>query len=334
MDTINRFTTADGRHIYSLPVRSFPNLTNNVMIVDDGSRQIMIDCGSGFHHANDDLVAGFKALNDAYATSFSFESIDALWITHGHIDHFGGLPFLRQHNPHLPVGIHILDRRVISNHEERVMMAVSRLKGFLLRAGVAEPLTSELINVYLFSKSYFQSQPIDFTLDEGDTLDDIGIIHVPGHCPGLVCLRVDDILLSTDHILSRITPHQAPESITTNMGLGHYLHSLAKVEKLEGISLAIGAHEEPIADFKGRIAEIRQSHDKRLGRVLHACTQPRTITEINDILFPGVKSFHILLALEETGAHVEYLYERGMLIAANPAAIEKDPYAVIQYVRV
>ena len=54
-----------------------------------------------------------------------------------------------------------------------------------------------------------------------------------------LCLQVDDVLLTADHILSYTTPHQAPESITNNMGLGHYLASLDKIAALDGIETAI-----------------------------------------------------------------------------------------------
>jgi hypothetical protein len=48
-------------------------------------------------------------------------------------------------------------------------------------------------------------------------------------------------------------------------------------------------------------------------------------------LFGRRDHYHILLALEEAGAHVEYLYLRGELVAANVAEIERDPQAIIQY---
>ena len=45
--------------------------------------------------------------------------------------------------------------------------------------------------------------------------------------------------------------------------------------------------------------------------------KPRTIYEISKALFPDVNGFNDLLALEETGAHVEYLYQRGNLSIDN-----------------
>lgn len=331
MKQLQKFTTGNGRKIYSFPVQSFPSLVNNIYIISDGDQLILVDCGSGFAQANDELAAGFTAVAQKFNEAVSLEAISHILITHGHIDHFGGLPFVRQFTD-APIGIHILDRRVISNHEERAIFASSRLDTFLEGAGVSEKRRQELMQVYLFAKQYYQSTPVQFSLEEGTpTVGGIDVFHVPGHCPGQVCLLVDDILLTADHILSRITPHQAPESITNNMGLGHYLDSLTKIEQVDGVRLALGGHEEPMDDVYGRIQAIKQSHDSRLNKVLEICREPKSLADISRDLFGKVESYHVLLALEETGAHVEYLYQRGELIAANLDEIEQTHHPIIQY---
>jgi glyoxylase-like metal-dependent hydrolase (beta-lactamase superfamily II) len=331
MKTVQHFPTNNGRSVYAIPVRSFPGLVTNCYVISDGSQLILVDTGSGMDQANKDLLAGFTAVSDQFRESIRLEDIDTILLTHGHIDHFGGLPFVRQYTD-APVGIHILDRRVVSNHEERVVFAARRLENFLEEAGVSASRREGLMSIYLFGKTYYSSMPTQFLLDEAEpTVGDIGVFHTPGHCPGQVCLQVDDLLLTADHILSRITPHQAPESITTHMGLNHYLDALTKIEGLPGISLALGGHEEPMADLDGRIRQIKQVHQERLEKVLALCHQPRSIAEVSLELFGPVESYHILLALEEAGAHVEYLYQRGELVAANLDEIEATSHPVVRY---
>lgn len=332
--TVERYLTNNGRTIYSFPVRSFAGLVNNVIVISDGDQRILVDCGSGLEQANQDLLAGFVALAETYGEPISLATIDTILITHGHIDHFGGLPFVRQFTD-APIGVHILDRSVLSNHEERAIFAARRLEAFLEQAGVAEKHRQELMAVYAFGKTYYRSTPVQFLLEEGQpTVGDIGVIHVPGHSPGLVCLQVDDILLTADHVLSRITPHQAPESITTNMGLGHYLDSLDHIVRAtSNVALGLGGHEAPIADLPGRVAEIRRAHEERLDKVLACAREPKSIADISLELFGRVGSYHVLLALEETGAHVEYLYERGELVAANVAELEATSHPVVLYQR-
>jgi glyoxylase-like metal-dependent hydrolase (beta-lactamase superfamily II) len=333
---VQQFTTSEGRRIYSFPVRSFPGLVNNIYIISDGDKLFLVDTGSGMDSTNEELLAGVTAVAEQYEP-ITLADMDAILITHGHIDHFGGLPFVRQFT-NAPIGIHILDRRVISNHEERVIVASSSLNNFLESAGVSKKRRRELMQVYLFSKNYYRSMPVQFLLEEGTpTVGGMDVFHVPGHCPGQVCLRVDDVLLTADHVLSKTTPHQAPETITNNMGLGHYLASLDKIAALDGVRLALGGHEKPIGegygqDLYGRIQAIKQAHQERLAKIVAICREPKSIADISKELFGRVESYHVLLALEETGAHVEYLYQRGELVAANLAEIEQAQHPVIQYI--
>lgn len=327
------FETTAGRRIYSFPVQSFPTLVNNIYLIDDGQGLILVDCGSGMERANADLLAGFEAVNERFGRAFRLSDVATILITHGHIDHFGGLNFVRAHTD-APIGVHVLDRRVLSNHEERVVFAYRRLETFLEGAGVSAEQRERLMSVYLFAKTYYRSTPVQFLLEEGRPIvGGIGVYHVPGHCPGQVCLHVDDVLLTADHVLSRITPHQAPESITQHMGLSHYLASLAKIEGLASVRLGLGGHEDPIDDVPERIRAIRQAHDERLDKVLASCREPKSIADISRDLFGHVESYHVLLALEEAGAHVEYLHQRGELVAANLDEIERTSHPVVRYVR-
>jgi hypothetical protein len=86
-------------------------------------------------------------------------------------------------------------------------------------------------------------------------------------------------------------------------------------------------------DVYGRIRGIKQSHEDRLAKVLDICQTPKSIADISRDLFGKVESYHILLALEEAGAHVEYLYQRGEMIAANLDEIEKTSHPVVLYRR-
>ncbi|NLF63605.1 MAG: MBL fold metallo-hydrolase [Chloroflexi bacterium] len=327
------FPTSGGRTVYSFPVTAFPGLVANIYLVDNGDELILVDCGSGMAQSNQELLAGFDALREQFGVSFTLGDVDRIVITHGHIDHFGGLPFVREHTD-APIGVHILDRRVLSHYEERVLVAARRLTSFLIGAGIAPEQRDNLMAMYLFAKGSYRSTPVQFLLDEAELLAGIQVYHVPGHCPGQVCLRVDDVLLTADHVLAWTTPHQAPESITLSTGLGHYLQSLAAIRRLEGIRLALGGHEAPMADLCGRIDAITALHEERLSRVLELCHTPCTIAEISKQLFGAVRSYHVLLALEETGAHVEYLYQRGELIAANLDEVERQENPVLLYRRV
>jgi glyoxylase-like metal-dependent hydrolase (beta-lactamase superfamily II) len=179
------------------------------------------------------------------------------------------------------------------------------------------------------------SLPVDIVLQDGMELDGLRLIHVPGHCPGQVCIAVGDMLLTADHVLADITPHQSPESIVPYTGLGHYLDSLAKIRAAGEYRLGLGGHGPPIQELAARITDIELSHERKLAKILELMReagQPLTIHEISKRLYSRVEGFHVLLALEEVGAHIEYLYERGALAITNLDEFEQKQSVAIRYV--
>ncbi len=330
---IDRFTTADGRRIYRLPVAVFPGFVGNAYAICGGEVPILVDCGSGQAASNRDLERGFEQIRERFDEPLALSDVGRIVITHGHIDHFGGLGFVREHTG-APIAVHVLDRRVLAGWEERVVVASKKVGGFLEGTGIRDDLRAAYMRMYLSMKSIVRSQPVDLTFTEGDLAGgELEAIHVPGHCPGQVCLRADDVLLTADHILEKISPHISPEALTLSTGIGHYLDSLCRIERRSGIRLGLGGHHGEIADVAGRAAEIRRLTEKRLDSVAELCTEPKTIADVSRHVFGTQHSYHVLLALLESGALVEHLYHRGELVAANLDEIEADEDPVIRYRR-
>jgi hypothetical protein len=98
------------------------------------------------------------------------------------------------------------------------------------------------------------------------------------------------------------------------MGLEHYLNSLAQVlPRAHKAKWALGGHEGAIDDLAVRINEIAQVHHERLKQILSILDEPLTLHELTHELFPVTEGYHRLLAIEEAGAHVEYLLMRGYI---------------------
>ncbi|HEY47546.1 MAG TPA: MBL fold metallo-hydrolase [Anaerolineae bacterium] len=331
---IEFFQSNAGARIYRIPLELFPILSGYAHLVFIDDIVALIDVGSGFGDCNAQLEAGMDELRTSYGERANWEDIHYVLITHGHVDHFGGLRYVRERTQ-AEIGIHELDLPVLANYEERLKIVENRLRAFLVEAGVESQKREGIMILYMLNKQLYSSLPPDFTYDaEGMRVGPFLITHVPGHCPGHVVIQVNDVLFSGDHILKKTSPHQAPESLSLYTGLGHYLESLRHVRRIAGgIRLTLGGHEGPIDDLEGRIQEIEALHLDRLEQVLELSNEPMTIAQISQALFPGVEGYHELLAIEETGAHVEYLSQRGYLNIDNIDGLDFESPAPIRYIR-
>lgn len=333
---ITRFQASTGARIYQLPMTVFPNgfIAYSYLILNQGE-PTLVDCGSGFGDSTEDLLNGIAALKTEFGESLTVRDIRRIFVTHGHIDHFGGVADMVEHTGGATVGVHELDRRVLVNYEERVAVAAKDLRVYLERAGIRAEKRQSLMDMYQFAKKHVRSVEVGLTLDEDVMIDGMQFHHAPGHCSGQVMIQIGDVLLVADHILSKTTPHQAPESITAYTGLGHYRDSLRRTAKLDGIRLALAGHEDPIEDLHGRIGQIQASHERKLNRIvdlLRSTGQPMTIADISRAMYPDKRAYDVLLAIEEAGAHVEYLYQHGALSVHNLAELEHEENPTLQYV--
>ncbi len=334
LPAIERFHTSTGARIYRIPLEVFNGFIGFVHVILESGPPTLVDTGSGYGDSNAHLLAGLNALKDDFGEAITPKDIQRIIVTHGHIDHFGGVSFAVEQTQ-AQVGIHELERRVLTNYEERVIMASKDLRVYLECAGIDEAGRQNIMGMYGFAKQHVRSVEVHFNLDDDMEFDGMRFIHVPGHCPGQVCIILGDTMLVADHVLSRTTPHQAPESITHYTGLGHYRDSLRKVSKIDGIKLALGGHEDPIYNLYERIKAINASHERKLNRVLDIIREfgePITIGEITQRMYPDKEGYETLLALEEAGAHIEYLYQHGRLSIANLHEVEKEDNPALRYV--
>ncbi len=331
---VERYQTSAGARIYRWPLDLFPGLEGYVHLVLIDDMRVLIDAGSGFGDSNAMLEAGLEEIKRQYGEPADWGDLSHVLITHGHIDHFGGLPFVLERS-HAAVGVHELDLRILTNYEERLAIVARRLRDFLDESGVTLEERQRLMALYLLNKQLFSSVAVDFTYESvGMRLGRLRMTHVPGHCPGHVVILVDDILLCGDHVLSRISPHQSPERLSLYTGLGHYLESLERLRPLASdVRLALGGHYAPIEDLAARIEAIEEVHRQRLSAVLDMFQRPRTVAEIAHGLFPSASGYHELLAIQEAGAHIEYLVQRGYLGIENYGELEGDGPVTLRYVR-
>lgn len=329
-EEIRKFTSSGGVDVYKVPVQSFPaHLTNCYVVMLDPI--VLIDTGSGWDAANQGIVKGLERIGEEFNEPVTLKDIGRIIVTHGHVDHFGGVNFVAERSE-AEVGIHTLDMSVLQNFRERVIVSAHNLHVFLRRTGLDSEWVEKLVDMNKWSKDTFHPRPVDFIIQEGQILDTpLYAHHVPGHCPGQICVQLHDILFTADHILSHITPNQSPESITRYNGLGHYLESLEKIMEVDGIRLGLGGHELELEDVHWRAKDTIQFHEERLQKTLDALKEPKTVAQTSVALFGERHEYDVLLAMLEAGAHLEYLYDRGQIFAVNAEEVEKEQDPVLVY---
>ncbi|MHA2378309.1 MAG: MBL fold metallo-hydrolase [Candidatus Thorarchaeota archaeon] len=143
---------------------------SNIIYVDAGEKQVLIDTGTGIYSEN--------LGRDLEKVGSSIESITDIVLTHSHIDHIGGvLPILNICSPKLHL---------------------HRSEGDMINSGDMRLTLSNTFGVEL------PSMRIDGLIEDGDVLSfgdiDFKVYNTPGHSIGSICLHIEDrgILITGD----------------------------------------------------------------------------------------------------------------------------------------
>ncbi len=332
---LHRFETSGGAQVFRLPLQAFPNFTTHTYLILVDDLIVLVDAGFGNEQSNAAIEAGFSRVGQMLGRTIRVSDLTHILITHGHIDHFCGLMYLRRETG-AQVAVHELDLHILTHHEERLALIAPRLYQFLIEAGIPVGERDNLLNLYRFTKEIYRSTPVDFTYGARDMkVGPFEMLHIPGHCPGHVAIRLHDVVFSGDHVLEGMITHQSPETLVPYTGLGHYLDSLHSLEEWAGdVHLVFAGHGDPLRNLPGRAQSIRTAIDEKLDQVLGFMAEPHTIAETTAHLYPDQQGYNGLLVLEKTGAFVEYLYQRSLLEIVNYHQLESGQSVALYYRRI
>ncbi len=292
---------------------------------------------------------GWEGLVGGLARSgHSVSDVSAVLITHGHADHFGLARRVREESGAW-VGMHELDARL---HDVVELAGGFRDadRDWLRRRGgspEAEERADRETRVRLLDLGF----PVpDRLVADGDRPLGRGVPLVarwtPGHTPGHLCFQEtsQDLLLTGDHVLPRITPNISPSPFQSEDILGQYLTSLRAMSTLH-VAEVLPAHEYRFGNLPARVNALLEHHRDRLDEVLTALFRTpgaHTLDVATSLTWsrPWAETTGMLrrAAIGETYSHLVHLQMLG-LVAREDSAIDAwhvrtgiDPGPVLEQV--
>ena len=292
----------------------------NSYVVRSQDRNLIIDTGLNREECLKAMQAGLRELNINLAKTDFF-------ITHLHADHFALLSKLAT-----------TKSQVFFNRTETELVEASGwwepMVAYAARNGFPENELQKAIQSHPGREFGSEWVPELSVLEDGDLICagdySFKCISTPGHSRGHTCLYDSEnkILVAGDHILIDITPNIQCWADDYDP-LKDYLASLDKVNDLD-IELVLPGHRRLITDPKGRIAELKEHHRKRLDEVLEILTnEPKTAYEVASQMtwdihcdswddFPRAQKW---FATGEAIAHLRYLEREGSILQRDEDAL-------------
>jgi glyoxylase-like metal-dependent hydrolase (beta-lactamase superfamily II) len=229
----NEGGAAPGDHVVD-GVGRIPGFVNSYTFWD-GNETWLID--TGFNRRAKPIVRAFQAANVPLA------SVRKLLLTHHHIDHMGGAA-CRRESTQAPISCHREDVPFVDGRTKPPMPLIMRL----------------------FVRSH--PAPVAVTLNDGDRVGPLEVLHAPGHTPGEVVFyhRARKILFSGDAVVESKGQLTIPgRKYASN--LGQAVQSLSRVRALD-IEVLLPGHGIPVrTDVRSRLDDlIQRAPHEFLGR--------------------------------------------------------------------
>lgn len=290
----------------------------NVYLLRGSSGWTILDTGINTPEARSVWKSALQTL------SMRPSDIEQIVLTHVHPDHFGLAGWLQalaaESGQHVPIRC--------SPQEQRQMRLVWRgeaqvdFGAWLAENGMEEQAAHTAANSMDDTLAMTKPHPPTLeTIEPGDAVRmgerRFRAMQTEGHSDGHLMFYQEDeqLLLSGDHVLMKITPNIGLWTQTAPDPLGRYLASLAELQPLP-VRLALPGHRASIHDWGGRIEELLVHHAERLQHVLHAmeagAETPYAVAQ--SIFVTSRFSAHEWrFAIAESLSHLEYLRIRGQV---------------------
>ena len=224
----------------------------------------LIDAGWNTDDAFGALSAGMKEVGTDIA------DVQGVLVTHIHPDHYGLAGRIREASGAW-ISLHPADAELIHDRYDEPDDLLDRVAAALRRMGAPPEELEPLQNAAMPVRQLVDAVVPDILFEDGARPEvpgwDLTAIWTPGHSPGHLCFyeATQELMLSGDHVLPRITPNIPYHPQAGANPLGDYLASLDKLEPYK-VREVLPAHEYRFDDLHARLEELRQHHAGALRR--------------------------------------------------------------------
>ena len=292
----------------------------------------------------------FAELRDGLRVAgYSVRDIDRVIVTHGHSDHDGSTAEL----------VDSADAQLWAHQMYAALIAYNPWE---VQNRDASPIHAEMNRVvsgnmdrrshsFAARNSRYVAARKGLTVhrevDDGDRVGDLAFIYAPGHSPDELCLTLDGVVFTGDHVLPEITPHPTTKAgysdhvaqdipakfsdSSRSYGLEAYMRSLKIVLDLGEERAVLPAHRlfnRGRFNFVSvnRAGEVINHHGRRLDQILQRIDdRPAGLEEVTRGVFERRKlsGGNLFMALSEVVAHVEVLQDFGDVEFTDEAMLRR-----------
>ena len=164
--------------------------------------------------------------------------VQGVMVTHIHPDHYGLAGRIREASGAW-ISLHPADAELIHDRYDEPDDLLDRVAAALRRMGAPAEEFEPLQNAAMPVRQLVDAVVPDILFEDGARPEvpgwDLTAIWTPGHSPGHLCFyeATQELMLSGDHVLPRITPNIPYHPQAGANPLGDYLTSLDKLEPYE-----------------------------------------------------------------------------------------------------
>ncbi len=317
----------------SIPTPFMVGRVNCYLIEDDPLT--LVDVGPNSGKALDELERALAELGHR------IEDLQRIVITHQHIDHLGLVGILARRSEAEVCALDLL-APVIEDFASDAERNDELAEALMLRHGIPRDVVTALRSVSRSFRAWGGSAKVTTRLTDGGELAFAGrtlqVLHRPGHSPSdtLFHDRESGEVIGGDHLIAHISSNPLisrplggksgepgggrPRALIT------YMRSMRETREMDGVSVILPGHGDPVTDHVKLIDERFALHDRRARKIGGLIEErPRSAYEIAQSLWGNVAVTQAYLTLCEVLGHVDLLLEEGSVVE------QEEPGGIVRF---